>query len=138
MTKMQLTDWLYFCFRKRIKAKYRLKELKTESERILEAKGDTKQIDQLYVENKNLLKFIILGANHVTSALFGSTRNNPVEARKEFGLEEKKLYIKFGKNALRAFEIYQVHPVNGTKETREKEMKDSLDHFAQAGFQIET
>ena len=25
--------------------------------------------------------------------------------------------------------------MNGTKETREKEMKDSLDHFAQAGFQ---
>ena len=98
------------CHRKRVTAKYRLKELKTESEKILEAKGDTKQIDQLYVENKNLLKFIILGANHVTSALFGSTRNNPVEARKEFGLEEKKLYIKFGKNALRAFEIYQVHP----------------------------
>ena len=72
-------------------------------------KTDPKQIDDLYAENKQLLKFLILGANHVTTALFQYTRHNPAENKRDFGPDEKRLYIKFGKSALRAFELYQVH-----------------------------
>ena len=85
-------------------AKYRLEEVKMETIK----KTDPKQIDELYMENKQLLKFLILGANHVTTALFQYTRHNIAESKKEFGPDEKYLYIKFGKSALRAFELYQV------------------------------
>ena len=85
-------------------AKYRLQEVRMETAK----KTDPKQIDDLYAENKQLLKFLILGANHVTTALFQYTRHNPVENKRDFGPDEKRLYIKFGKSALRAFELYQV------------------------------
>ena len=72
-----------------------------------------------------------MGANHVTTALFQNSRQI-MEVRKDFGVEEKKLYIKFGKNALRAFELYFINPI-GTNvvENRERELKETIDHFSQ-------
>ena len=52
------------------------------------------------------------------------------DSRKEFGPQERILYIKFGKNALQAFDLYLLHSAStGANEAREKERVNNFTKF---------
>lgn len=118
-------------------AKFRLREfqLKTEKEKKSgKVKTDEeKRADETFFhENKQLLKMLIYGAKAVTTQLFINWTPSP-ESKKDFGPTERALYIKFGKNALLAFDLYLLQPSspNYPGDSREKELKETLDPFAQ-------
>ena len=106
-------------------AKFRIKEfqMKNEKTKPEDKTDDEKRADDtIFQENKQLLKLLIYGAKHVTTYLFVNRIHN-AESRKEFGPYERTLYIKFGKNALQAFDLYLLHSAStGVNEAREKEM----------------
>ena len=99
-----------------------------------EDEEERRQIETSLQDNKQLLKLLVCGAKLVTIYLFShriNEMNMQNRLQTDFGPRERQLYHKFGTNVLKAIDIYSISTgVKSTSDGREKDLKDTLEYFA--------
>jgi len=99
-----------------------------------EDEEERRQTETSLQDNKQLLKLLVCGAKLVTIYLFShriNEMNMQNRLQTDFGPRERQLYHKFGTNVLKAIDIYSISTgVKSTSDGREKDLKDTLEYFA--------